>query len=91
MLSRLVLSSSTPTISASLIRSAIQNVPLRTQMCRQFQQESGQTFQTRAERLVSRRKTLKEWATEPAGPNGKIFIKLQTFRSENNYFFPFVY
>jgi len=69
MLSRLVLSYPAPMLSASLVRSAVQKVPLRTQIWRQFGQDSRQGFQSRSERIAVRRKTLKEWATEPAGPN----------------------
>lgn len=69
MLSRLVMSS--PMLSATIVRSAVQKIPLRTQICRKFGQDSRQTFQTRADRIPTKRKTLKEWATEPAGPNGK--------------------
>lgn len=69
MLSRLVLSP--PVLSTALFRSAAQKIPLRNQICRQFGQDARQSYQTRADRIATRRKTLKEWATEPAGPNGK--------------------
>lgn len=68
MLSRLLVNSSAPLLSMALTRQTMQKVPLREQFCRKFAQDSRQTF-TRAERNAERR-TLRERAMAPAGPNG---------------------
>lgn len=78
MLSRLVMGSS-PIISASLARKAMQGIPLRNQVYRQFQRETrGEAvFKTRSERLAERQgQTLKERAMAPPGPNGNFYRHL---------------
>lgn len=79
MLTRLVLSSSPSIPLANQLRLAVQKAPLRTQMCRQFNQDTREGLQAKAEQLVCRRKTLQEWAKEPACPKSKKNFNLLLF------------